>query len=119
MPKKKSKSKAKPKRAKAKPKKRAKKAAAKAKAAPKAGAGKKLIGTVGHYFDRISVAVVDLKSELKVGDKISFEGPKTNFKQKVSSMQIEYKAVKAAKKGASVGMKVVSPVREKDMVYKV
>lgn len=79
---------------------------------------KNLIGTVNHFFDKISVAVVDLKQPLSVGDEVSFEGPSTNFKQKVTSMQIEHDVVKAAKKGASVGMKTIKPVRKKDLVFK-
>jgi hypothetical protein len=55
---------------------------------------------------------------LSQGDTIKFEGPNTNFSQKVTSMQIDYKVVTTAKKGASVGMKVIKPVRKKDLVLK-
>ena len=107
---------------KAKPKaKKVMRAPAKTKMAAKPAkpaAAKNLLGTVNHFFDKISVAVVDLKQELKIGDTIKFEGPSTHFSQKVTSMQIEYDPVKVAKKGASVGMKVVKPVRKKDMVFK-
>lgn len=95
-----------------------KKAAKPAKAAPKA-ADKKLIGEISHFFDKISVAVVEVKSEMKTGDTILIEGPMTNLKQKVDSMQIEHEKVAVAKKGQSIGMKVSGPVRKKDLVYKV
>jgi len=77
-----------------------------------------VIGQVSHFFDRISVAVIDIKSKLNVGDKISFEGPQTNFVQPVNSMQIEHSPIKTAKPGDDVGMKVNQPVRVKDLVYK-
>ncbi|MGC8885213.1 MAG: translation elongation factor-like protein [Candidatus Nanoarchaeia archaeon] len=80
---------------------------------------KKLIGTVTHFFNKISVAVVELSDELKEGDKISIEGPQTNFEQIAQSMQIEHKQVKVAKKGQSIGLKVNQPVRPKDQVFKI
>lgn len=80
---------------------------------------KKLVGKVSHFFNKISVAVIDLEADLKEGDKILFEGPKTNFSQTAGSMQIEHEKVAAAKKGQSIGMKVDEPVRENDLVYKV
>jgi len=80
---------------------------------------KKLVGKVTHYFTNIGVAVVELEDALKVGDEISIEGATTNFTQKVESMQIEHENVEEAKKGDSVGMKVIDRVREGDQVFKV
>ena len=93
--------------------------AKKTEAKSKAKETKKLIGKVSHFFDKISVAVIELKAELKQGDKILFEGPKTSFTQTVGSMQIEHEKIAVAKKGQSIGMKVDEPVRENDSVYKI
>jgi putative protease len=79
---------------------------------------KKLIGKIAHFYSKISVAVVDLTNKLSVGDEISIEGPSTNFTQTVDSMQIEHKNIKEAKKGDSIGLKVINTVRENDSVYK-
>ena len=79
---------------------------------------KKLVGKVEHYFSKINVAVINLTDELKVGNKISIEGNKTNFQQKVESMQIEHKQIDVAKAGDSIGLKVVDKVREGDLVFK-
>jgi hypothetical protein len=108
--------KAKKKTAKArKPAKKApKKAPAKKAAAPKA---QKPIGEVVHFFDKISVAVVKLSAPLKQGDKIRIEGHGQSFTQAVTSMQIEYEKILAAKKGQEVGMKVSKPVKEGDLVF--
>jgi putative protease len=81
--------------------------------------GKKLIGKIEHYYQKIGVAIVQLEDELLVGDEISIEGPGTNFTQTVESMQIEHESVKTAKSGDAIGLKVVDKVREKDQVYKV
>ena len=107
---------------------KAKKTVAK-KAAPKAArkeivataksVEKKLVGEIIHFFDKISVAVVQIKDTIKVGDKISIEGPQTNFEMKIDSMQVEHKPLQQAKKGDDIGMKTPKPVRAKDLVYKV
>lgn len=80
-------------------------------------AEKKLVGKVTHFFTNISVAVIKLSDELKVGDKISIEGATTDVQQKVDSMEIDKKKVESAEKGQSVGMKVKGRVREGDQVY--
>lgn len=80
---------------------------------------KKLIGKVSHYYDKIGVAVIDLSDKLNVGDEILIEGHETNFKQKVESMQIEHQNIDKAKKGDSIGLKVINMVRENDAVYKI
>lgn len=82
-------------------------------------AKKKLVGEVTHFFTNISVAVVKLKDTLKDGEKILIEGATTNLEQDAKSMQIEHKAVKEAKKGQSIGLKVKDRVREGDKVYRV
>jgi putative protease len=81
--------------------------------------GKKLVGTITHFFDKISVAVIKVSAPISVGDELAIEGPMTNIKMKVTSMQVEHDQVKAAKKGDDIGMKVPSPVKAKDLVYKV
>ena len=80
---------------------------------------KKLVGKVAHYFSKIGVAVIELTDKLSVGDMISVEGPNTNFQQKIDSMQIEHKNIKTAKKGDSIGLKVIDRVGETDSVYKI
>jgi putative protease len=77
----------------------------------------KLIGRVTHYFDKIGVAVLELKGILKVGDSIKFSGHDQEFTQVVSSMQVEHKSIEKAKKGDDVALKVDKPVKEGDKVY--
>ncbi len=78
----------------------------------------KPIGKVMTYYSKIGVAAIDLTDKLKVGDKVRFKGHTTDFTQTVSSIQIEHKAVKEAKKGNSVGIKVDEKVRPSDLIYK-
>ena len=70
------------------------------------------------YYSKMGVAAIDLTDKLKLGEQVRFKGATTDFTQAVSSMQIEHKAVKEAKKGDSVGIKVEDKVRPNDMVYK-
>jgi putative protease len=76
------------------------------------------IGHVIHFFSKISVAVVELMLPLAVGDRILVKGPSTDFEQTVESMQIEGKSLPRAEGGQSIGLKVVQPAKEKDVVYK-
>jgi len=80
----------------------------------------KKIGIVEHFFTNVSVAAVKIiEGELKIGDTIHFVGAHTDFKQKISSMQIDRNSVNTVKKGDAVGIKVHEKVREHDIVYKI
>ena len=77
----------------------------------------KEIGIVTHYFGKISVGIVQLKNELKVGDTIRIRGVHDDFTQVVDSMQIEHKQVEKAGKGEMVGIKLVNKVHPNDRVF--
>jgi putative protease len=78
------------------------------------------IGKVTHYYDKISVAVVELSGMLSVGDKIKFmRGGEDLFEQNVDSIQIEHEKKDSADKGEVVGLKVTNEVKEGAEVYKV
>jgi putative protease len=76
------------------------------------------IGHITHFFSKISVAVVELSLPLVIGDRILIKGPSTDFEQTVESMQIDRVAIPRAEGGQSIGLKVVQPAKEKDVVYK-
>jgi len=77
----------------------------------------KLVGVVTHFFPKISVAAIQLKGTLKVGDKIKIVGTKTECEEVVTSLEIEHQSLKEAKSPLEVGMKVKNKVREGDRVY--
>jgi selenocysteine-specific translation elongation factor len=79
----------------------------------------KAVGKVSDFFAHVVVAGVDMTGKLKVGDKIHIKGHTTDIEMDLTSMQIENKDVKEAKKGQSVGIKVSERVRPGDVVYKV
>ena len=76
------------------------------------------IGKITHYFPKIGVAVVEVTHSVKVGDHIHIKGHLTDFKQKITSMQIEHDKLEKAEPGQSIGMKMDQPVRANDLVYK-
>jgi translation elongation factor EF-1alpha len=76
------------------------------------------VGKITHFFSKISVAVIELKAPLSVGDTIVVKGPNTDFEQVVDSMQIEHENIQRAEKGQSIGLRVAQRVRETDTVYK-
>lgn len=77
----------------------------------------KKIGNVTHFYGNIGVAIVALTGKLSKGDKVKFEGGKTEFEQTVESMQIEHKEIESAKKGDVIGMKVNEKVSEGADMY--
>ncbi len=77
----------------------------------------KEVGEVSTFFSQINVAAIKLSGALSAGDKIHVKGHTTDFKQKVSSMQIEGRKVEKAKKGEHVGIKVSDRVRPNDKVF--
>lgn len=71
----------------------------------------KEIGKVVHFFDKISVAIIELTAGLKVGDTVTFKS-KEEFDQEVTSMQVDHKDIEEAKSGDAIGIKVDKPVHE-------
>ncbi|MBN2455726.1 MAG: hypothetical protein JXB29_04175 [Sedimentisphaerales bacterium] len=78
-----------------------------------------IIGTVSDFFAQPVVAAIELKASLEMGDKIRIKGHTTDIESMVNSMQINNVAVKEAKAGDSVGIKVSERVRKGDTVYKI
>ena len=77
------------------------------------------VGKVTHYFDKIGVAVIKItEGSIKVGDEIHIKGHTTDFKEKVTSMQIEHEKVQVAEPGQDIGLKTSQPVRANDLVFK-
>ena len=78
----------------------------------------KLIGKITHYFNKISVGIIEITDgELKIGDTIHIKGHTSDFTQQVTSMQIEHAPIEKAKKGDAIGIRVDSPVHEHDQVF--
>ena len=78
------------------------------------------VGKVSHYYDKLSVAIIDLDGSLSVGDNIKFiRGGEDLFEQKVESIQIEHEKKDSAGKGDVVGLKTNEAVKEGTEVFKV
>jgi hypothetical protein len=77
------------------------------------------IGKVTHYYNRISVAVLVLSAELKVGEQIHILGHTTDFEQLIVSLEIEHRKILGANPPMEVALKVDEPVRAGDLVFRV
>lgn len=77
-----------------------------------------VIGAITHYFPHCKAGVIGLKASLSIGDTICIKGHTSDFKQKVSSMQIDGKDITSAQKGDEVGVLLKNRVRTHDTVYK-
>ena len=79
---------------------------------------RKRVGEISHFYNNISVAVIKLKGTIRVGDTIHILGRTTDFRQNVTSMQIEHQAIEEVGADSEIAMKVVSRVRRRDKVFK-
>ena len=75
------------------------------------------VGEVTHYYDRISVAVIQLSGKLSIGDNVHFLGHGSDFIQEITSMQIEHEAIESADKGQEIAAKVIKPVKSHTSVF--
>jgi putative protease len=75
------------------------------------------VGEVTHFYQKISVAVLDLKHELSAGDTVHFLGAHTDFRQIIQSMEIDRQPIEVAQAGSEVAVKVKQRVRGGDSVY--
>ena len=80
---------------------------------------KKPIGEVTHFYDKLGVAIVKFKREVKVGETVRFTGANTDFEQTIGSMQFDHKSVDKASKGKEVGIKVDEKVHEGNEVFEI
>ncbi len=78
------------------------------------------VGVVVKFFAKPSVAALEVKSgSIKKGDTLHFKGHTTDFKETITSMEIDNQPVEEAKAGDLVGLKVSERVRPNDKVYKI
>ena len=80
---------------------------------------RELIGSVEHFFSKISVVAISLTSSLNVGDIIEIGTEEDAIRQKVSEMQIDRNDVYEAHAGSSIGIKTKHVVEPGSPVYKV
>ncbi|MEX2017124.1 MAG: translation elongation factor-like protein [Candidatus Pacearchaeota archaeon] len=83
----------------------------------KVPASEKEVGSVSGWFSHVGVAAIKLSAPLKIGDTVHIKGQTTDLTEKVTSMQIENKVVKEAKKGDHIGIKIKGKVRPNDKVF--
>lgn len=77
------------------------------------------VGKVIHFYNKIGVGVIQLSAALGAGDVIKVQGKTTDFEQTVGSMQVDHQEVSGGKKGDEVAIKLDSPAKEGDLIYKV
>jgi len=78
----------------------------------------KRIGTVTHYFTRLSVAVLELTDEIRLGDEIRIYGRITDLVMSVASLEVDHRKIESAGTEMEVALKVDDRVRAGDGVYK-
>jgi putative protease len=79
----------------------------------------KNIGTVTHFYSRLSVAVLNLTDELRLGDQIRIKGHLTDLVMTVASLEVDHRKIESGGIGMEVALKVDGYVREGDEIFKV
>jgi hypothetical protein len=98
--------------------------AVKLKAAPKpapvAIPGEERIGIVTHYYNHLSVAIIQLETgTLRSGETLHIKGHTSDFRQLVGSMEVNHAHVDTVQAGTSFGLRVGEHAREHDVVFRV
>jgi hypothetical protein len=78
------------------------------------------IGVITHFFDKISVAVIEAKKTISLGDEIRVYDKQGNIvvEQKIDSMEVDGAKIESADVGDEFGMKVEGDVKEGYQVYR-
>ena len=79
----------------------------------------KIIGRVTHCYNKISVAVIALMDELKVGDRIEFVHHKNVFEQTVKSIELDHKKKEIAYPGDEIAIKTEEVTHKNAVIFKV
>ena len=77
----------------------------------------KKVGVITHYYDKLGVGIIKLDSDIKIGDRLKFQGHKTDFEQEIGQMQFDHKDIEIGKKDQEIGVKLTDKVRQGDAVY--
>ncbi|MDD4062358.1 MAG: U32 family peptidase [Candidatus Pacebacteria bacterium] len=81
---------------------------------------KEFVGNIIHVYPKISVVVLEVKKDLKIGDDLVFIHKKLGVKDfKIMDMEITGKKIKKATKGNEVAIKVPFKLFNNTEVYKI
>ena len=73
-------------------------------------------GKVEHYYPKVQAAAVKLSKKVKLGDQVHIVGHGDDFKEKVTSLQLDHQPIQEGQPGQSVGLWVKERVHEGDDV---
>ena len=73
-------------------------------------------GKVEHYYPKVNAAAVRLTRKVKLGDKVHIVGHGDDFKEEVTSLQLDHKPIQEGQPGQSIGLWVKERVHEGDDV---
>src|SRR5687768_8437458 len=76
----------------------------------------KPVGKVEHYYPKVKAAAVRLTKKVKVGDEVHIVGHGDDFKEEVTSLQLDRQPIQEGQPGQSVGLWVKERVHEGDDV---
>ncbi len=76
----------------------------------------KRVGKVEHYYPKVQAAAVRLTKKVKLGDKVHIVGHGDDFKEEVTSLQLDHEPIQEGKPGQAIGLWVKERVHKGDDV---
>ncbi|MHB1261684.1 MAG: hypothetical protein ACYC2H_08195 [Thermoplasmatota archaeon] len=76
----------------------------------------KPVGKVEHYYPKVQAAAVRLTKKVKLGDKVHIVGHGDDFKEEVTSLQLDHEPIQEGQPGQAVGLWVKERVHKGDDV---
>ena len=83
---------------------------------------KRLLGKVLYCLPEQNLVMIEVANSFEIGDRISIQGPQTDFNQKVCLLKLKvedtlYVPIKTAVKGNIIVLKVEKEVGKGDLIY--
>jgi len=86
---------------------------------PKSVRKMKTCGRCEGYFENIKVALIEVTSPIRAGEKLIFETTAGLFEEKINSIQIDRKDISLARSGTKIGVKVSMEPKVGGLIYKI
>jgi U32 family peptidase len=78
------------------------------------------IGVVKHFFDKISVALIEItEGEVTIGDNLKIKGTTSDMPFTVETLRVDKDEVPKGIKGQTIGTRVPGKARINDKVFKI
>lgn len=80
---------------------------------------REIVGKVRHYYTRLGVVIVALRSRIKIGDTVQIIGCNSDYTHKINCIEKDHVNVQSAQGGDDVAIRFSGRIKEHDVIYKI